>query len=186
MTYDDIREVIPSISVACLYHAYGKLDRLFKLGMEEAADDFYMMYYELLDISADFVSADYNEYYNTSKWYFSFTSMMEYYRLCRDYCSQRKVSLKANPYMLDAEKAVDRIMVLGSSYGYGYQLKTKINHQWASGIDLETDEYFDGHFDVLEALLCLDEWFRQAVDRIKDDLNRKMVIPFPTAQKEAA
>lgn len=79
MTYEDIQEVIPSISVACLYHAYGKLDRLFKLGMEEATDDFYMMYYELLDISADFVSADYNEYYNTSKWYFSFTSMMEYY-----------------------------------------------------------------------------------------------------------
>ena len=40
MTYEDIQEVIPSISVACLYHAYGKLDRLFKLGMEEATDDF--------------------------------------------------------------------------------------------------------------------------------------------------
>ena len=81
MTYDDIREVLPSISAACMYYAYGKLDKLQKLGLEEATDDFYMMYYELLDASADFVCSDYNEYYNTSRWYFSFKSMMEYYRL---------------------------------------------------------------------------------------------------------
>ena len=188
MTYDDIREVIPSISAACMYYAYGKLDKLQKLGLDEATDDFYMMYYELLESSADFVCSDYNEYYNTTKWYFSFKSMMEYYRLCRDYCNKRGVSLKANPYMREAEKAVDRIMSLGSSYGYGYALKTKINHQWASGIVLETDEYFDGHQDVLEALLCLDEWFRQSVDKLKDDLHSTAVIPFPAAaeRKEAA
>lgn len=188
MTYNEIRDVIPSISLACLYYAYGKLDKLTKLGLDEATDDFFMMYYELVDISADFVCCDYNEYYNTSRWYFSFTSMMEYYRLCRDYCNKRGVSLKANPYMLEAEKAVDRIMALGCSYGYGYRLNTRINHQWASGIVFEIDEYFDGHEALLEALLCLDEWFQQAVDRLKDDLSDRTIIPFPAMaeQKEAA
>ena len=188
MTYDDIREVLPSISAACMYYAYGKLDKLQKLGLDEATDDFYMMYYELLDASADFVCSDYNEYYNTSRWYFSFKSMMEYYRLCRDYCNKRSVSLKANPYMREAELAVDRIMSLNHAYGYGYRLNTRINHQWASGIVLETDEYFDGHEEVLEALLCLDEWFRQGADKLKDDLHSTTVIPFPAAaeRKEAA
>ena len=175
-------------TIACMYYAYGKLDKLQKLGLEEATDDFFMMYYELLDASADFVCSDYNEYYNTSRWYFSFKSMMEYYRLCRDYCNKRGVSLKANPYMREAELAVDRIMSLNHAYGYGYRLNTRINHQWASGIVLETDEYFGGHEEVLEALLCLDEWFRQGADKLKDDLHSTTVIPFPAAaeRKEAA
>ena len=90
--------------------------------------------------------------------------------------------------MREAEKTVDRIMSLGSSYGYGYALKTKINHQWASGIALETDEYFDGHQELLEALLCLDEWFQRGVDKLKDGLHSATVIPFPAdaERKEAA
>lgn len=188
MDYDEIREIIPSISLACLFYAYGKLDKLLSCGMDTATDDFYMMYYELLGLAADFVSSDYNEYYNTEKWYFSFHSMMEYYRLCRDYCNQRKVSLRANPYMAEAEKAVDRIMTLETSYGYGYRLQTKINHKWASGIVLETDDYFDGPFELLESLMDLDLWFQQGAERIKQDLNQAAVIPFPAAaeRKEAA
>lgn len=185
MNYEELCELIPSISLACLYHSYGKLDKLLWCGIDEPCEDFYAIFYDLLCVTADFVCSDYNEDYDQEKWYFSFKSMMQYYTLCRQYSSRHGLKLTENPYMLQARGAVIDIFdhTLGQAFGYGYTLHTRIGHEWASGIALQTDCYFDGHYELLEAMLELDDWYTDGVIRLKRELECGVVIPFPAVQK---
>ena len=45
MTEEEIIDVLPSIVVARLFYAYGRLDDLLKAGFETADDDFYEMFW---------------------------------------------------------------------------------------------------------------------------------------------
>ena len=167
MTEDEINEVLPSITIARLFYIYGRLDDLMKCGFETADDSFYEMFWELLGTIPDFISYDYVEDYDVTKWYFSFKDMMEYYRLCRAYSRLHGVKLKDNPYMRDAQQFVEYVMNFDSYYGYGWTLHTRINHQWASGIVFRIDEGFDGEFDLLEALLSIADWYKCHLDPLR-------------------
>lgn len=138
-----------------------------------------MMWYELLNLTADAIWQDYNEDYDVNKWYFSNTSMMEYYRLCRVYGSAHKLKLKENPYMQEADRFVESCMDLGDNCGYGWKLNTGVNHKWASGIVFRSDCYFNGEFDLLEALLCIQDWYSRAVIRLRGKLMEEGVIRVP-------
>lgn len=167
MTEDEINEVLPSITIARLFYIYGRLDDLLNSGFEAADSDFYEMFWELLYRIPDFCSYDYDEYSGLTKWYFSFKDMMEYYRLCRAFSRLRRVKLKDNPYMRDAQQFVEYVMNFDSYYGYGWTLHTRINHQWASGIVFRIDEGFDGEFDLLEALLSIADWYKCHLDPLR-------------------
>ena len=160
MTEEEIIDVLPSIVVARLFYAYGRLDDLLKAGFETADDDFYEMFWELLDTIPDFIDYDYNEYSGVTKWYFGFKDMMEYYRLCRAYSRLCGVKLKDNPYMRDAQRFVEYAMDFDGCYGFAWTLHTRINHQWASGIVFRIDENFCGEFDLLDALLSIADWYK--------------------------
>ncbi|MGM9605745.1 MAG: hypothetical protein ACI3XG_11860 [Faecousia sp.] len=169
MKPEDIQDMIPSIAIAHLFHAYGKLEELIDLGFDEADSDFYMMFYEVLSIAADCVYSDYDDNYDVNKWYFSNKGMVEYYRLCRTYGSAHRLKLKDNPYMQEAERFVESAMDL-NCYGYGWYLNTKIGHEWASGLVLRTDCYFNGESELLEALLSIRDWYERGVKRLREKL----------------
>ena len=167
MTEEEIRAVLPSITVAMLFHTYGRLDDLLETGFEAANDDFYEMFWELIDTAADYIDYDYNEYFDVTKWYFSFKDMMEYYRLCRIYGSLHKLKLQDNPYMRIAESFVECAMDFGGMGGFAWTLNTKIGHKWASGIVFRTDGYFDAEYQLLEALLSIRDWYRLHLEPLR-------------------
>lgn len=168
----DISYVLPSISLAKLFHSYGLLDQMINMGFDRADEEYLFMFYELLELTADAVWCGYDDNYEVNTWYFSNRSMQEYYRLCQEYSKKHGIKLKENPYMKEAERYVDTCMNFNTC-GYAYWLNTKINHEWASGIVLRTDCYFNGEHDLLEALLEIREWYECAVKRLKEELYPK-------------
>lgn len=167
MTEEDIVDVLPSIAAARLFYAYGRLNDFMKCGFETADNSFYEMFWELLGVIADFISYDYIEDYDMTKWYFSFKAMMEYYRLCRIFSRLRGVKLKDNPYVRDAQRFVECAMDLNNGYGYAWTLHTRINHKWASGIVFRTDEHFCEEFELLDALLSIADWYKCHLDPLR-------------------
>lgn len=175
----DITDQLPSVHIARMMYSYGKLDEMIGMGFDSPDEDFYCMFYELLSLTADAIWNDYDESYDVGKWYFSNRSMVEYYRLCRIYGRAHKLKRKDNPYMRDAERYVEGVMDLGCC-GYGWRLNTGVKHEWASGIVFRTDCYFNGEYELLEALLCIQEWFTRAVIRLRGKLMEERVIRVPT------
>ena len=170
----DMLDLLPNLEWPMLCYEYGKLDDYLAAGYKELFNDYYESFFDVISIAADFVNMDYKEYYGENKFYFGFRSMSEYYRLCRDYCNARHVSLKHNPYMAEARKFVDTAMDLNSYGGYGYMLQTKVNHEWASGLLVLTDEsYFNAEYDLAEALFRINAWYIRGVERLKTDLAKQ-------------
>ena len=171
MTEEEMIDLLPNLHWAMLCYEYGKLENYIAQGNKELHEDYYSSFYDVLSIASDFIAMDYLEDYCENKYYFGFTSMSEYYRLCRDYCNAHHVSLKQNPYMEQAYRFVNAAMDLDCSGGYAYTLQTKINHEWASGLVVVTDEsFFRDEFHLAEALLRINDWYTQALERLKADL----------------
>ena len=186
MTEEEIVDVLPSITVARLFYTYGRLDDLLNAGFEVADDDFYEMFWESLDTIPDFISYDYNEYSDVTKWYFGFKDMMEYYRLCRAFSRLRRVKLKDNPYMRDAQQFVEHAMDLDGCYGVAWTLHTRINHRWASGIVFRIDEGFDGEFALLEALLSIADWYKRHLEPLRKTVEEMERTPADCREVKAA
>lgn len=184
----DVLELLESIHCAILCYDYGKLDQ-FIADNSEPTDERFSCFFTAMYAAVDFIHEDYDENYEVNKYYFSWKSMVEYYRLCRDYCVKHGVSLKDNPFMEEAADFVERTMLF-DHYGGGYDfyLKTKINHEWASGLLFRTDCYFDSEFELAEALFMIGDWYQKGVERLKAALQAEKIVAFPqrTPQKEAA
>ena len=171
MSEEEIYYTLGSIRFAILCHDYGKLDAFIQSGNVSPCEDFYSCFLDALCAAADFIAEDYMEDYNAEKYYISFESMMEYYRLCRDYCTKFGVRLKKNPYMIEAQRFVDRVMYF-SGGGYSYLLNTKINHKWASGILIGIDyDTFNDELELVDAMFAINEWYQEGVERLKKELN---------------
>ena len=111
MTERDIQDMLPSIHWAILCYEYGKLDEFIASGNSGPFDEYYSCFWDVLQFASDFLFCEELEDYEAQKYYFGFESMSEYYRLCRDYCVQRGVRLKDNPYMIEAERFVENAMI---------------------------------------------------------------------------
>ena len=62
---------------------------------------------------------------------------------------------------------VEFAMDLNEHIGYAWHLNTRINHKWASGIVLYTDENFCAEYELLEALLSIGSWFQHHLKRLR-------------------
>lgn len=167
MTEEEISEVLPSIALARTFYEYGKLDAMLNAGFDKPDSEIFMMFWELIDATSDFVHHDYDENWDVAKWYFSFEAMVEYYRLCRVYGGLHGLKLKDNPYMQEAQRYVETTMDFNGQYGYAWHLNTRINHKWASGIVFRTDEYFNAEYDLLEALLAIGDWYKRHLEKLR-------------------
>mgnify|MGYP003200263379 CR=1 FL=1 len=90
--YEEIAYAVETIRAAHLFYEYGKLDRLLEIGVTHSEDDLFEIYYDLLAAATDYMDEKFNDDYEVNHWYFSFRSMMQYYRLIREYGSLHSMS----------------------------------------------------------------------------------------------
>ena len=168
MDYESICGSLQTISIARLFYEYGKLDRLLERGITISSDDLYEIYYELLIAATDYTDQKYDESYECDHWYFSFRSMMQYYRLIREYGSLHSMKLSENPYIMNAERMLSaELFECSCDGGMGWGYQKKISSEWSSGLIVETDEYFNSEYRLLEALLAIDEWYADEVQNLE-------------------
>ena len=115
--YEEIAYAVETIRAAHLFYEYGKLDRLLEIGVTHSEDDLFEIYYDLLAAATDYMDEKFNDDYEVNHWYFSFRSMMQYYRLIREYGSLHSMKLSENPYTDCAGAAVPRGAAYGGSAG---------------------------------------------------------------------
>ena len=177
MDYESICASLQTISMARLFYEYGKLNRLLERGITTSSDDLYEIYYELLIAATDYMDEKYNESYEYDHWYFSFRSMMQYYRLIREYGSLHSMKLSENPYIRKAEEMLsDTFYPCSQGGGMGWSYQKKISSEWSSGIIVEIDAYFNSEYELLEALLTIDEWYKAEVLELEEVLEKERVL----------
>ena len=151
MDYESICCSLQTVRAARMFYEYGKLDRLLECDITTSSDDLYEVYYELLIAATDYMDQKFNEDYEYDHWYFSFRSMMQYYRLTREYGSLHGMKLSENPYV-------------------------KISSEWSSGLIVETDGSFHYEIDLLEALLSIDAWYTEEVQKLENLLRKERAL----------
>ena len=177
MNYGALCSALRTIHAARLFYEYGKLDRLLECGVRQSADGLCEIYYDLLYAACDYLSIDYDDRYEREHWYFSFRSMMQYYRLIREYGSLHSMKLSENPYVKKAEEMLSAALYpccLNGGMGWGYQ--KKISSEWSSGLIVETDGYFHYELDLLEALLSIDAWYTEEVQKLENLLRKERAL----------
>lgn len=177
MDYESACSALQTVCAARLFYEYGKLNRLLEWGITQSADDLREIYFDLLYAGCDYVSIDYNENFECSHWYFSFYSMMQYYRLIREYGSLHSMKLSENPYIRKAEEMLsDTFYPCSQGGGMGWSYQKKISSEWSSGIIVEIDAYFNSEYELLEALLIIDEWYKAEVLELEEVLEKERVL----------
>ena len=177
MDYESICGSLQTISIARLFYEYGKLDRLLERGITISSDDLYEIYYELLIAATDYTDQKYDESYECDHWYFSFRSMMQYYRLIREYGGLHSMKLSENSYIQKAEEMLSAAFYsccLNGGMGWSYQ--KKIGAEWSSGLIVETDGSFHYEIDLLEALLSIDAWYTEEVQKLENLLRKERAL----------
>ena len=177
MDYEFACGSLQTVRAARMFYEYGKLDRLLERGITTSSDDLYEIYYELLIAATDYMDQKYNESYECDHWYFSFRSMMQYYRLVREYGSLHSMKLSENPYIRNAERMLStELYECGCDGGMGWSYQKKISSEWSSGLIVETDEYFSSEYRLLEALLAIDEWYTDEVQKLETLLKKERAL----------
>lgn len=179
MDYAQISDYLTSIYYAQLFAFFGRLEEfLSESNMAIATDDYYDLFFVGIENAMDFVAGDYIGAFDANKWYLSDPCMVEYYRLCRLYGSKHGLKLKDNPFMVEAERQVDRMLHI-NAYDYGYTLLTKYNHPRASGVVFYCGSAFNGEFELVEAMLYIKDWFETALIRLRHTLLMERVLQLP-------
>ena len=189
--------LIPILVGKVLSDVGREADYLAEIGASEVVpEDYYPYIIEGLTAVCDFWEGREVGPYMDYCWFFSDQSMMEFYRLCRDWSRQRGTRLKDNPYMLQAEQELEEQLNGIDSYYYGYRYSTKVNHRWASGITLYISPEFNQEFALLKALAYLFDYYKRTAERLryeiwKYDREQKakilyLPLPKPEIWKEAA
>ncbi len=177
MDYEFACSSLQTVRIACLFYEHGKLDRLLEQNITNSEYDLYEIYYDLLYAACDYASFGYNENFERGHWYFSFRSMMQYYRLVREYGSLHSMKLSENPYIRNAEQMLSaELYECGCDGGMGWSYQKKISSEWSSGLIVETDEYFSSEYRLLEALLAIDEWYTDEVQKLEILLKKERAL----------
>lgn len=154
------RDALKAVYFCKLFHEYGKLERLDNRCLVDS-DNWCYLVHEGVQCVCDFVAMGGGDGFET-KIYFSDPPMLEYYRLCRDYCQIYGVSLKNNPFVKQAEAYVNEMLYynINGSVDYGWTLHTRINHARASGILFAFSSDYFGYYPLLELTEVMLEIFR--------------------------
>ena len=180
MENDDMFYAIETIAYAHLFYEHGKFDKFMALGYEQASAETSELWWDALGLAAESIWSNPNDEHEVYAWYFSNRSMTEYNRLSRVYGSVHHLKLKDNPYLQAAERFVGETMDWENRYGYGWYLNTKIGHAWASGLVFKTDyNDFYGEFELLSALLDIQDWYSSAVYQLRRKLLEDCVLHLP-------
>ena len=163
-----------------MFYEYGKLDRLLEQDITTFGVTICMR--SIMNCSDRRLrimhrSTNSMKNMNTDHWYFSFRSMMQYYRLIREYGSLHSMKLSENPYVKKAEEMLSAALYsccLNGGMGWSYQ--KKIGAEWSSGLIVETDGSFHYEIDLLEALLAIDAWYTEEVQKLENLLRKERTL----------
>ena len=87
------------------------------------------------------------------------------------------MKLRENPYITKAEDMLDvAFYPCTCGGGISWEYQKKIGSEWSSGILVETDGYFRGEYELLEALLTIDEWYKAEVLELEEVLEKERVL----------
>lgn len=179
MDEDAIERAIQALSMletAAVVYEAGRSDILETLGAYALdCDEEYGFALDGLSSAGDFMQDDRNdsndENGDTCTMYFSSNDMMEYYRLCRDYCKAKGCSLNHNPYIQKAERFVFSEMEVPDCYYVDFHLQTKINHKWASGVVFRYDQsYFYEYAALLTRMVNVFGFYTEALKELRTEL----------------
>ena len=82
-----------------------------------------------------------------------------------------------NPYIRNAERMLStELYECGCDGGMGWSYQKKISSEWSSGLIVETDEYFSSEYRLLEALLAIDEWYTDEVQKLETLLKKERAL----------
>ena len=87
------------------------------------------------------------------------------------------MKLRENPYVEKAEDMLDSAFYTctwGGGISWSYQ--NKIGSEWSSGIVVEIDSYFHSEYELLEALLAIDEWYKAEVQELEKVLKKERAL----------
>lgn len=117
---------------------------------------------------------DYLDDYGNAKEFFSDSSMIEFYRLCRTHASLHSMKLKEDPFYVHAEDFVDEVMrsIEDDPYGYGYgwTLLTKINHECASGLIIYTSDGFSQYTSMSLEISVIPDYYRSQCTVLRKEI----------------
>lgn len=87
------------------------------------------------------------------------------------------MKLSENPYIMNAERMLSaELFECSCDGGMGWGYQKKISSEWSSGIIVETDEYFNSEYRLLEALLAIDEWYADEVQKLEILLKKESAL----------
>ena len=87
------------------------------------------------------------------------------------------MKLSENPYVKKAEEMLSAAFYsccLNGGMGWSYQ--KKIGAEWSSGLIVETGGSFHYEIDLLEALLAIDEWYTDEVQKLEILLKKECAL----------
>lgn len=87
------------------------------------------------------------------------------------------MKLSENPYVKKAEEMLSATLYsccLNGGMCWSYQ--KKISAEWSSGLIVETDGYFHYELDLLEALLSIDAWYTEEVQKLENLLRKERAL----------
>lgn len=178
------RAALMCVYICKLFHDYGKLDRLDTRSLVDP-DNWYDLVCEGVQSCCELAEFGGDEF--EAKIYFSDSSMLAYYKLCRDYCQSYGVSLKDNPFMKKADEYVNRLMYYHiSGDRYGWTLHTRINHACASGVLFAySSDYFNYHelLELCEVMLEICRFYETELVALREAVN---IRKNQSIEKEAA
>ena len=177
MDYEYMYSALQTIRAARLFYEYGKMDRLLECGVTQADEELYSAYCDLLYAACDYMDEKFDEDCEYWHYYFSFRSMMQYYRLVREYGSLHSMKLSENPYIRKAEIMLSSAFYActeGGGIGWGYQ--KKIGSEWSSGLIVETDDFFRSEYELLQTLLAIDAWYTEEVQNLENQLKKERAL----------
>lgn len=169
---DRAGDALDLLEAITIIHEAGRTDIIEAIGDYELdRDDEYGLALEGLSLVCDCMHENDNENSDMASIYFSSKDMMEYYRICRDYCKAKGCSLKNNPYIHRAARFVASEMYEPECYYVGYYLQTKINHDWASGIVFLYDKnYFCEYLPLLTRMVNVFALYTEALTELRTEL----------------
>ena len=163
--------LIPIFVGKVLYDTGREEDYLKGIGSEAVImEDYFSYIAEGLTTICDFWDGREVGPYIDYCWFFSDRSMMDFYRLCRDWSRQRGIRLKDNPYMEQARLELEEQLDSLNSCYYTYRFSTKVNHRWASGITLYFSPEFNQEFSLLKALAHIFDYYKHMAERLRYEI----------------
>lgn len=177
--FDDILQQLRFEQVV---HTYEKSYSGTELDSELCYTAFYDTIHEMADAEIIYLEDWDNE---LIKIYFP--GMNSFYSLCHEHSRRHRINFRKNPYVKSAEEFVNDAMrhINSYSYSWGLYVPKKLVDKRRYCLIVETDCYFDGRIEMIEAFYRIRDYYRQAEAELRNVMYPQLkVLPDSVNESE--